>query len=122
MYERVFSRRILSSILYDQTKTLQNGVEIYKNTSLVSNTLSTMPNYDYHCLTCGAIEERLVTIAKKDEPIPCSCGKGKKLQRMVANPSISYDTINPIRRAGSGWNDVLQRIEKNSGKNNIEHY
>jgi hypothetical protein len=41
---------------------------------------------------------------------------------MVSSPPIVHDTIHPIKRAGSGWNDVLKRIKKNSGKNSIEHY
>jgi putative FmdB family regulatory protein len=81
-----------------------------------------MPNYDYRCLKCDKIEERFITIAKKDDPLQCSCGKNGELKRMVSNPTISSDTINPIRRAGSGWNDVLKKIKKNSGSNNIEHY
>lgn len=81
-----------------------------------------MPNYDYHCLKCENTEERFVTISKRDETLHCSCGKSGELKRVVANPTISFDTINPIRRAGSGWNDVLKKIKKNSGSNNIEHY
>jgi putative FmdB family regulatory protein len=81
-----------------------------------------MPNYDYRCLTCDKIEERLVSIAKKDDPLFCSCEEKGELKRMVSAPPTVYDSINPIKRAGSGWNDVLARIAKNSGKNNIEHY
>lgn len=81
-----------------------------------------MPNYDYRCLKCDKIEERLVSIAKKDDPFTCSCEEKGELKRMVSAPPVVHDTINPIKRAGSGWNDVLERISKNSGKNNIEHY
>ena len=88
------------------------------NTLLVQN----MPNYDYRCLKCDKIEERLVTIAKKDDPLTCSCEEKGEMKRLISTPPIVHDTINPIKRAGSGWNDVLQRIAKNSGKNNIEHY
>ena len=81
-----------------------------------------MPNYDYRCIKCDKIEERFVTIAKKDEPLICSCEEKGELKRMIACPPITHDTINPIKRAGSGWNDVLKRRKKNSGANNIETY
>ena len=81
-----------------------------------------MPNYDYRCIKCDKIEERFVTIAKKDDPLTCSCEERGELKRTISSPPITHDTIHPIKRAGSGWNDVLQRIKKNAGRNNIETY
>jgi hypothetical protein len=46
------------------------------------------------------------------------------MKRLISiPPAVVHDTIHPIRRAGTEWNDVLKRIEKNSAReNNIEHY
>ena len=42
----------------------------------------------------------------------------------ITAPGLNFDgAISPIRRAGTGWNDVLKGIKKASGKDNtIEHY
>ena len=69
-------------------------------------------------------EEHLV----KDRDLPvgneCACGQGGFIKRGVCAPGLSFEgAISPIRRAGSGWNDVLKGIKKASGKENtIEHY
>ncbi len=82
-----------------------------------------MPNYDYRCIKCDRIEERSVMISKKDDLHTCTCGEKGEMKRLISNPPIVHDTIHPIRRAGTEWNDVLKRIEKNSARaNNIEHY
>jgi putative FmdB family regulatory protein len=94
-------------------------VEKRTNTLLVS---LNMPNYNYRCLKCDKTEERFVSISQRDDSQTCSCEESGEMKRMISNPSLSHDMINPIKRAGSGWNDVLKRISKNSGKNNIEHY
>jgi putative FmdB family regulatory protein len=83
-----------------------------------------MPNYDYRCIKCGRIEERIVMISKKDDPSTCTCEEKGEMKRLISiPPAVVHDTIHPIRRAGTEWNDVLKRIEKNSAReNNIEHY
>jgi len=83
-----------------------------------------MPNYDYRCIQCGKIEERIVMISKKDDPYTCTCEMNAEMKRLISiPPAVVHDTIHPIRRAGTEWNDVLKRIEKNSARaNNIEHY
>jgi len=83
--------------------------------------------YDYTCSKCETTFELNLTIARRDEPIsqPCpNCKKKKCVTRVVNSLPISYDTMNPIRRAGSGWNDVLKKISAGAGKrrSTIEHY
>jgi len=83
-----------------------------------------MPNYNYRCLKCDKVFERFTTIAKRDENLICPCEKKAEVKRTVENTHINYSgKTSAIRKAGSGWNDLLQRIKKASGKDStIEHY
>jgi hypothetical protein len=39
-------------------------------------------------------------------------------QTLVSAPQLISDSKTPMRRAGSGWNDMLKKIKKGSGRNN----
>jgi len=82
--------------------------------------------YDYYCDKCNKRWEEAHTIENRDYPVgkDCPCGEGGKVKRGVSAPGLSFEgALSPIRPAGSGWNDVLKTIKKNSGKDNtIEHY
>lgn len=84
-------------------------------------------NYDYHCGSCDTRWEQSVRLADRDLPttVPCPhCGAEGTVVRCLAAPSVSYDgggVVSVVRRAGSGWNDVLNKVKKQSGrKNTIE--
>lgn len=84
-------------------------------------------NYDYHCGDCDTRWEQSVRLADRDLPTqsPCPhCGAEGKVVRCLSAPSVSYDgggVVSVVRRAGSGWNDVLNKVKKQSGrKNTIE--
>lgn len=76
--------------------------------------------YDYCCDKCEETWEESHLSADRDKPLetPCSKCGGPIRRELVYAPSISYDTVNPIRRAGNEWNDVLKGIQKASGKEN----
>ena len=78
-----------------------------------------MPNYDFHCPDCGHDFEELVPLDEREKPRKCpSCGK-KKCTRGVSAVKLSYSGFkDPIKRAGSGWNDVLKKVKKGSGRSN----
>ena len=82
--------------------------------------------YDYYCDKCDKEWEESHSSANRDAPVgkECPCGKGGKVCRGVCAPGLSFQgSVSTIRRAGSGWNDVLKGIKKASGKeSNIEHY
>ena len=81
--------------------------------------------YDYYCDKCDKVWEESHAIADRDKPCgkSCPCKKNGKVKRGVCAPALSTDTINPIKRAGTEWNDVLKGIKKASGKEStIEHY
>lgn len=58
--------------------------------------------------------------------VPCeTCGAGKEnMIRIFQSPTVSYEMGHPAKRAGSGWNDVLKRVEKYAGtkRSTVEHY
>jgi putative FmdB family regulatory protein len=76
--------------------------------------------YNYHCASCDHDFEKNISIEERDAPSkkPCpSCKKRGKVERVFKAPGISYEgATSDIRRAGSGWNDVLGRIHKYAGK------
>lgn len=58
-------------------------------------------------------------MSKRDEATqePCpDCG-GEIFRTMETGGLIS-DSKTPLRRAGSGWNDVLKKIKKGSSRRN----
>lgn len=83
-----------------------------------------MPNYDFQCDKCGATEEVILPLDKRDDDRYCSDCFGGRMIRIIGAPYTSYEgAMTPIKRAGSGWNDVLKGIKKASGRSsNIEHY
>ena len=78
-----------------------------------------MPNYDFHCESCGHEFEENVPLVERDEVRACpKCGK-KQVKRGVSAVKLSYTGFkDPISRAGSGWNDVLKGVKKASGRKN----
>jgi hypothetical protein len=83
--------------------------------------------YEYICHTCNAVWEENMPMADRDKPVDQPCpmeGCDGKIARAVTAPNLSYDgAVSPIKRAGSGWNDVLKGIKKASGSGcTIDHY
>jgi len=78
-----------------------------------------MPNYDFICQSCGHEFEQIVPFEDRDSPLKCpSCGK-KKVSRGVSAVKMSYSSLKSnVSRAGSGWNDVLKKVKKGSGRSN----
>jgi len=70
--------------------------------------------------------EETHTIDNRDEPVgkPCPCEDGGTVRRGVCAPGLNFQgSVGMIKRAGSGWNDVLKGINKAAGKQSkIEHY
>jgi|ETNmetMinimDraft_24_1059892.scaffolds.fasta_scaffold59078_2 predicted nucleic acid-binding Zn ribbon protein len=78
--------------------------------------------YDYQCEKCGKTWEMFLPYTKRDEPLSedhCEKG-GCKVVRLISAPNMNYETSrgSVLNQAGSGWNDVLNDIKKNSGKDN----
>ena len=79
-----------------------------------------MPTYDIQNKKTGEVKEIFCSYNDKEKELK---KHGKDWEYIVGAPRISFDTINPIKRAGSHWNDVLKGIKKASGKDNtIDHY
>jgi len=82
--------------------------------------------YDYKCQECDDTFELSCRMADRDLATETPCKKcGGKIKRCVSAPSMSYDTMDPqtraLKKAGTGWNDVLKGIKKAAGsKSTIE--
>lgn len=80
--------------------------------------------YEYNCLTCGHVWEANFQMSMRDQPCsqPCpSCEKEGGVKRALSAPPLNYNgggLKSSITRAGSGWNDVLNRVKKASGRSN----
>lgn len=62
-----------------------------------------------------------MSMADRDVPLaePCvECGAADSVKRIISvAPRISYEGGQTVlQRAGSGWNDVLKKIQKGSGR------
>jgi putative FmdB family regulatory protein len=81
--------------------------------------------YDYYCIECNERWEETQFMNDRDLPLtlPCpNCEKQECVKRGVVALAVSHQGgKTPLQRAGSGWNDVLNKIKKASGrKNSIE--
>lgn len=76
-----------------------------------------MPNYDFNCQSCEHAFEQNVPFEQRDEPLECpKCGK-KTVSRGVSAVKMAYSSGKTnLSRAGSGWNDVLGKVKKGSGR------
>jgi predicted nucleic acid-binding Zn ribbon protein len=77
--------------------------------------------YDYYCEGCKSEWEEQQFLNDRDLPLtkPCpQCKNSGQIKRGIFRaPHFSYaGSKSNLRRAGSGWNDVLQSIKKASGK------
>jgi len=77
--------------------------------------------YCYSCDSCSVEWE--ANLPMNDRDVPCSeecphCSAVGSVKRILAAPGISYAGSKTIlQRAGSGWNDVLNKVKKASGRN-----
>ena len=79
-----------------------------------------MPTYDIQNKKTGEVKEIFCSYSDKEKTLK---KEGKDWEYIIGAPGISHDTIHPIRRAGSGWNDTLQKIKQNAGpRSTINHY
>ena len=79
-----------------------------------------MPTYYIQNKKTGEVKEIFCSYSDKEKALK---QEGKDWEYLLSAPSISFDTIHPIKRAGSHWNDTLKGIKKASGRDNtIEHY
>jgi putative FmdB family regulatory protein len=82
--------------------------------------------YTYRCSGCEQQWDDRLSLNDRDVPIsqPCPhCNSHETVKRIIDfAPRISYDGGKTVlQRAGSGWNDVLNKVKKSSGRNtNIE--
>ena len=79
-----------------------------------------MPTYEFENQKTGEKKEMCITYEERQKFLK----DNPDWKYVIAASSISFDTINVIKRAGSGWNDVLKGIKKASGAkgNNIDTY
>jgi putative FmdB family regulatory protein len=80
--------------------------------------------YDYHCKSCDSAWEENRLISERDVPLETACpacNESGGVTRLLSAPPLSYSgggLKSNVTRAGSGWNDVLNKIKKGSGRKN----
>jgi putative FmdB family regulatory protein len=78
-----------------------------------------MPNYEFHCSSCGEIFDRIVTYGDRDQKTECPACQKVQGKRQVSAARVSYKGAkSDLARAGSGWNDVLKKVKGGSAQKN----
>lgn len=78
-----------------------------------------MPNYEFHCSSCGEVFDRIVPYDDRDHKAECPACQKVQGTRQISAASVSYKGAkSDLTRAGSGWNDMLKKIKGGSGKKN----
>ena len=83
--------------------------------------------YGYKCEKCEESWDETHLMEERDKPVETNCPhclvKGEVIRLMEASFISYHGTKGALKRAGSGWNDVLKKIKSQSGRNNtIETY
>lgn len=82
--------------------------------------------YTYRCDSCNEQWEDRHPMADRDVPTTKECphcnSEGTVKRIIDFAPRVSYDGAKTVlQRAGSGWNDLLTKVKKGSGRHsNIE--
>ena len=80
-----------------------------------------MPTYDIRNKKNGKIKEIFCSYSNKEKALK---EEGPDWEYVVTTGNVNYrGVISDVKRAGSGWNDVLKGINKASGRkgNTINH-
>ena len=76
--------------------------------------------YSYCCEKCNYFWDANLQLDSRDLPLgePCpNCALVGEVKRTLSAPSITYGGGKTVlQRAGSGWNDVLNKVKKSSGR------
>lgn len=79
-----------------------------------------MPIYQYKCNACDHEFDVMSSFADKQNPEsePCpNCGK-QEIKACITAPNMSHLGTKSVHARAGGFNEVLRKIKKSSGKNN----
>ncbi len=78
--------------------------------------------YSYKCYneSCGHEFDKDYAVDDRNKPLtqPCPNCQVVNVKRNFRPPALVSGTIGALAKTDSGWNDMLGRIKKSSGKNN----
>lgn len=83
-----------------------------------------MPIYNYKCSECDARFTQSHMIADRkipEEQICPECGADRTVTQVIGTPNFVTDSKSTLTRAGGGWQDVLKKVKKASGRDNSIH-
>lgn len=77
--------------------------------------------YTYQCTSCMTVWDASYSMSERNFPLtqPCPhCKTADTVKKIITGaPRISYDGAQTVlQRAGSGWNDLLNKVKKGSGR------
>ncbi len=82
-----------------------------------------MPNYDFHCKSCGfRVTDMQLTIALRDYPTtqPCPQCHEFEIERDIAAPGVGYTTNQGGLKTPEAFKDILRDIKKRNRKSTID--
>lgn len=80
-----------------------------------------MPTYEYHCGSCGELQEHVCSYKDKPRAVPCECGS-----RAESIPSVTALSVPRYNRYGNrimpkGFNPLPGPLRDSDGKNRIDY-
>lgn len=73
-----------------------------------------MPLYTFRNKETGEVFEETLTSDECERIMK----EDNNFERVFKAPSFVYDSVDPLRRAGGEWNNLLTNIKKGSGEEN----
>lgn len=71
-----------------------------------------MPTYTMHNKDTGETENMFMTVSERDVFL----SENPQWEQSLNTPAFVSGSMSTLRRAGSGWKDVLSRIKGGAGK------
>jgi len=82
-----------------------------------------MPTYTYKCKECEHDFTKICKIADRkrplEEPCPACQAEGSVDQTILSAPGLNAEIGGSLKKAGSGWGEVLSKVKDTHKINNI---
>jgi len=72
-----------------------------------------MPTYTMKNTTTGEVKEMVLSLSEREQLL-----QNGEWEQLLSTPKLVTSVHGTLRQAGSGWQEVLNKVKSGSGKNN----